>query len=677
MKYLVTGGAGFIGSNLVDHLLGRGDEVVVFDNLSTGQKNNLEQAQTSDRFTLIEGDLLDTDALSRAVTSDIDFVFHLAANADIRFGLDHPDRDLKQNTIATFNVLEAMRSADVKRIAFSSTGSVYGEPKIHPTPEDAPFPIQTSLYAASKVAGEGLIQAYAAGYGFEGYIFRFVSIMGPRYSHGHVFDFYRQLSDNSGTLRVLGDGRQRKSYLHVNDCIEAMLLAITAQREPVNIFNLGTDDSCVLTDSIRWICSVTAACLAEAGFSVCGYDADSETIDSLKSGAATVFEPGLDALIAAGSERGNLTFTSDEADVADSNLIWITYDTPVNDKDEADVDLVVRSTVSLLRHAQAGAVVLISSQLPLGTTDRIAELVGRQDLHFAYSPENLRLGKALSVFRDPGRIVIGVDDARTHALLEPLLTKLCDTLIWMSVRSAEMSKHAINSFLAISVAFSNELARIAERQGANAFEVEEALKSEERIGPKAYVRPGEAFAGGTLARDLVFLSGLSDQTGANAKIISAALDSNSYHREWPLNTLKHSLSRLDVSKPVRICVLGLAYKPGTNTLRRSNAVALAKRCVEMGYSVVAHDPEVVSLGEHGTDLFTLEPELPRAVRQADAIVVMTPWEEYRQINPGQLAEWCEKDGAKTAVIDQYRLLSSCNDHPAFSYYTIGVPADDA
>jgi len=254
----VTGAAGFIGSNLVDRLLAGGKRIVGWDNFSTGQNEFLAGAQNHSNFKLIRGDNLDLPALTQAMAG-CDFVFHLAANADVRFGLEHPGKDLQQNTIATFNVLEAMRANGVKSIAFSSTGSVYGEAEIIPTPENHAFPIQTSLYGASKVAGEGLIQSYCEGYGFEGYIFRFVSILGERYTHGHVLDFYKQLSAHPGHLKVLGDGTQRKSYLYVQDCVSAMLLVInlgTAKkaRHHVDIYNLGTDEYVQVNDSIRFIC---------------------------------------------------------------------------------------------------------------------------------------------------------------------------------------------------------------------------------------------------------------------------------------------------------------------------------------------------------------------------------------------------------------------------------------
>jgi UDP-glucose 4-epimerase len=237
----------------VDRLLHEGHDVVGFDNFSTGQEQFIADSLRQPRFRLVRADLLDLDALRPAMAGS-DTVFHLAANADVRFGTDHPRRDLEQNTIATWNVLEAMRTHAVRRIAFSSTGSVYGEAAVIPTPEDCAFPVQTSLYGASKVAAEGLIQAYCEGFGMQSCIFRFVSIMGERYTHGHVFDFYKQLLEHPGELRVLGNGAQRKSYLYVQDCVDAILLALDRATAPVSIFNLGTDEYCQVTQSIQWIC---------------------------------------------------------------------------------------------------------------------------------------------------------------------------------------------------------------------------------------------------------------------------------------------------------------------------------------------------------------------------------------------------------------------------------------
>jgi UDP-glucose 4-epimerase len=227
--------------------------VVGYDNLSTGQERFLEKAMPSSRFALVRGDILDAGKLGEAMTGS-EIVLHFAANADVRFGTDHPSRDLEQNTIGTFRVLDAMRVNGIKKIAFSSTGSVYGETKVFPTPEDAPFPIQTSLYGAAKTAGEGLIQAFCEGFGIQGWIFRFVSILGERYSHGHVFDFYKSLRADPTKLRILGNGKQRKSYLYVQDCVDAILLAMEKAQDKVNVLNLGTDEYCEVNDSVGWIC---------------------------------------------------------------------------------------------------------------------------------------------------------------------------------------------------------------------------------------------------------------------------------------------------------------------------------------------------------------------------------------------------------------------------------------
>lgn len=249
MRAFITGGAGFIGSNLADRLLRDGHEVTVYDNLSTGQPRFLEHARTQPRFQFVQGDILDAARLTDALSGH-ELVFHLAANADVRFGTNHPRKDLDQNTIGTWQVLEAMRATGVRRIAFSSTGSVYGESKVVPTPEDAPFPVQTSLYGASKLAAEGLIAAYCEGFAMQSWVFRFVSILGERYTHGHVFDFYKQLLAHPNELHVLGDGHQKKSYLYIQDCLDAMLCAVERATARVNVLNLGTNEYVEVNDSI-------------------------------------------------------------------------------------------------------------------------------------------------------------------------------------------------------------------------------------------------------------------------------------------------------------------------------------------------------------------------------------------------------------------------------------------
>lgn len=251
-RAFVTGASGFIGSNLVDRLLVAGLSVVGYDNFTTGRREFIAEALRHPEFKLVEGDILDTARMAAAMAGS-NIVFHFAANADVRFGLQHPRKDLEQNTIATFNVLEAMRTGGLRDIAFASTGSIYGETDVFPTPETAPFPIQTSLYGASKLAGEGLLMAYSEGFNFRSWIFRFTSILGERYTHGHVIDFYKQLLADPTRLAVLGDGTQRKSYLYVHDCIDAILHALKQAQNPVNVFNLGTPEYCQVNDSIGWI----------------------------------------------------------------------------------------------------------------------------------------------------------------------------------------------------------------------------------------------------------------------------------------------------------------------------------------------------------------------------------------------------------------------------------------
>ena len=253
-KILVTGCAGFIGSNLVDFFLSKKYSIVGIDNLSTGNMLNLMDASKNKKFTFHKCDLLKFVKIKKYF-KNIDLVIHLAANADVRSGPKHPKKDLQQNLLATTNVLEAMRVNNVKKIVFSSTGSVYGEAKEFPTLENAKFPTQTSLYGASKVSCEAFISAYVESFGMQAWIFRFVSILGERYTHGHVIDFYKSLVKNPKLLKVLGDGNQRKSYLYITDCIEAIYIALNKSNKKINIFNLGTNDYIKVKKSIKYICN--------------------------------------------------------------------------------------------------------------------------------------------------------------------------------------------------------------------------------------------------------------------------------------------------------------------------------------------------------------------------------------------------------------------------------------
>lgn len=253
-KFLVTGGSGFIGSHFCDEALKREHEVVAFDNLETGQKFFLTDALKNKKFKLVEGDIREIDQLKKVANEfKPDWVIHLAANADVRQGLDRPRRDLDYNTIGTWNVTESARLAGCKNILFSSTGSVYGEPTIFPTPESCPFPEQTSLYGASKCAGEAILSAYAHGYTMNCTVFRFVSILGPRYTHGHVFDFVKNLKKDSSQLRILGNGKQLKSYLHIFDLMAGIWKVIDSSPKAFNVFNIGHDDALTVDRSVSYI----------------------------------------------------------------------------------------------------------------------------------------------------------------------------------------------------------------------------------------------------------------------------------------------------------------------------------------------------------------------------------------------------------------------------------------
>ncbi len=371
---------------------------------------------------------------------------------------------------------------------------------------------------------------------------------------------------------------------------------------------------------------VTAACCAEH-FDVVGLDFDAANVASLQAGKAPLFEPGLDDALRAGVDAGRLRFTegADPATLGAVDVLWVCYDTPVDDNDVADVGFVLDRLTRCLPTLRPGAIVLLSSQVPAGTC---AELERRHPgIAFAYSPENLRLGKALDIFRHPERIIAGTRTPEARAALEPLFAPFCQEVIWMRTESAEMTKHGINAWLALSVTFANELARLCEAVGADAREVERGLRSEPRIGQKAYIRPGASFAGGTLARDVVALTAIAHEYDDPATLIPAISAGNNAHKDWALRRLESSLP-ISLSNAA-IAVLGLTYKPGTDTLRRSGAVELAAKLLAAGATVRCYDPAVRDLPPELTGA-TLTASLPDAVRDADAAVVATEWPQIKE-----------------------------------------------
>lgn len=400
--------------------------------------------------------------------------------------------------------------------------------------------------------------------------------------------------------------------------------------------------------------SVTAAVMAEH-FPTLGLDPDPTVVDGLQDGRPPIFEPGLEELVRQGLAAGRLEFTAELARVATADVVWVAFDTPVDQDDRADVDLVVRHVERLFPHLGDGTVVLLSSQVPVGTTARLeaafaAVSAGRR-VEFACSPENLRLGKALEVFRKADRIVVGTRTPAARARIEQLLAPLGRPILWVSTESAEMIKHAINAFLATSVVFINEIAAACESTGADAKEVERGLKSETRIGPGAYLGPGAAFAGGTLARDVAFLLGMGERLGFSTPLLAGVKQSNDVHRGWARRRLGQLLGAL---RGKTIAVLGLTYKANTDTLRRSESVALCRWCLDEGARVRAHDPSLREKPAELPEPLLLCPDVGEAIRGADAIVVATEWPAFRALTADAVAA----AAPRAVVLDANRFLGA-------------------
>jgi len=380
--------------------------------------------------------------------------------------------------------------------------------------------------------------------------------------------------------------------------------------------------------------TVTAAGLARSGHSVVGLDFNSGVIGQLRNAQAPVLEPELNELIDEMMENKRLRFTADPCDaLSDADVLWITFDTPVDEQDNADTPFIEKNFDRIAPFIRDGMCIIISSQVPVGFTrqiqDRFHEKNPGKTVYFAYSPENLRLGKALKVFLEPDRIVIGANPAeKVHFL--PVFSTICDRLEWMSVESAEMTKHAINAFLATSITFANEVASLCECVGANAKEVERGLKTEERIGPKAYLNPGNAFSGGTLARDVLFLQKIGGEYGLPMHLIHSVLKSNTFHKTWVRRKCMETLGDL---KGKQVTVLGLTYKPGTNTLRRSLSIELCCWLADQGAVVTAFDPVIQDLSPELRTIISLAPDIAGSVETADCIIIATEWPSFLSIGP--------------------------------------------
>lgn len=434
---------------------------------------------------------------------------------------------------------------------------------------------------------------------------------------------------------------------------------------------LGVEGMKVVVQGLWHLGCVTAACLASKGHDVLGFDADEEVVSRLSSGNGPIFEPGLDELIWVGLESGRLRFTADANDIpVDTQVLWVAYDTPVDSDDVADIAFVIAQVELVLPSIPRGTTVIVSSQLPVGSTARLEDLAEKRvpegNLSFACAPENLRLGKALEVFLNPDRIVVGVRSEKDKERVRMLLAPITDRIEWMSVESAEMTKHAINAFLATSVVFANEIATICEVVGADAKEVERGLKSEQRIGPKAYLGPGAAFAGGTLARDIEFLKQAGHRGRVELPLLNSVKASNDSHKRWVHRKLESLFPTLD---GVRVALLGLTYKPGTDTLRRSLAVELCEWLISRGADVHVHDPMVKELPVGWRARVTRFDDPSKAIEGVQAMIIGTEWPQYRDISSDMLG----KIAPELSVLDANRFLSSLQTASSIRYFAVGSP----
>ena len=419
--------------------------------------------------------------------------------------------------------------------------------------------------------------------------------------------------------------------------------------------------------------SVTVACMASLGNRVVGLDFDVPTIELLRRGKLPVSEPGLDELVQRGVATGQLSFTDqpDEA-IRDIELLWITYDTPVDDDDNAQAEYVLEQTMRTLSRLPREVTVLVSSQLPVGSVRALEAIAARdfpeKELTFACSPENLRLGAAIHCFSSPDRIVVGVRCERDRRRLTTLLSPITERIEWMSVESAEMTKHAINAFLATSITFANEIATLCERVGADAKEVERGLKTESRIGPRSYLAPGSAFSGGTLARDVAFLANIGKDKGVPTPLLASIRPSNAEHKQWVYRKLQQLFPDL---AQTRIAIWGLTYKAGTDTLRRSLSIELCRWLLARGALIAVHDPAVKELPRDFSDLSAVEicTDPLAALKGARSLVVSTEWPEYKGIAPEQVAGVAPG----LVVLDANRFLPMLARDGKLRYMAVGTP----
>lgn len=375
---------------------------------------------------------------------------------------------------------------------------------------------------------------------------------------------------------------------------------------------------------------VAAACLARLGHRVLGVEEDEQRLVRLLEGRAPLAEPGLDDLLAEGLASGRLQFTGDlPAAVAHADVAYVAYDTAVTDRDEVDVSVVRRAVDRIASLLGSEALLLVQSQVPVGTCRRFREMLRAAPLgnrrNLAYVPENLRLGQAIEYYLHPDLVVIGADDPPAHAVVDRLFAGIEAPRVRTDLVTAEMAKHAINTFLATSISFANELANLCQTQGVDALTLVSILRLDRRIGPHVPLNPGMGFAGGTLARDVRALTALGDAAGYTSHLLEAVLRVNASQRDLPIRWLRQIYGTLS---GLRVGVLGLTYKPGTSTLRRSVALEVIRELVAEGVHVAASDPQA-DLDET-TDLpeFVFRHDAYETAAGTEALLIMTLWPEF-------------------------------------------------
>ena len=416
--------------------------------------------------------------------------------------------------------------------------------------------------------------------------------------------------------------------------------------------------------------AVAAACLADLGFQVVGVEQDPMRVQSLSAGKAPLFEPGLDALLAKGIRSGNLSFTTSlEEGLSGTHNIFIMFDTPVDENDEIDLSGIFTTAREMAPYILPTSLILVTAQVPVGTCRQISKIIRevnpQSDFGIAYSPENLRLGQAIERFLHPPLPVIGADRAETLDRVEQLLSVLPVSWMRVDLQTAEMTKHALNAFLAVSICFANELGNICDAVGADGIKMAQALRLEPRIGSKAMLFPGLGFSGGTLARDMRTLQNLGDRFEIETSLIDGAWESNQRQNRSVVRNLKRTFGSL---AGLRVGVLGLTYKPDTSTLRRSASLEIIREILSEGAEVKAYDPKAdpYELEKHSE--IHVYPDAYSTAENCDVLILITPWPEFKSLDFQRIFSIMKKP----VIFDTQNVLDpNALSAIGFSYFGIG------